>query len=278
MRVLGNTEPARPTDHLGKKGTLARGLYLLELVNKTYPVRVSELVGISALPKPTVSRILSTLAKEGYITKNASTGCYVPTSQVSGLSEGVGHTEWIHEVVAPELDRLAGIIQWPSDFAIFQGRGMCIQYSTRKTAPLNQFPPPINVSNIPMFDSDFGRAVLAWASDGQRMSILQALSQFYRVTEPEALRTDALLQELQETRRRGYAVRGRRFRFAGSNTIAVGVVLEDRCIAAFNVLCKAAVIEEGAIAGLYLHEMSTTARRIGGALRFDGPNVVRKAN
>lgn len=267
-------QTTRPAQPLQKTGTLARGLYLLELVNKAYPVRVAELVDISGLPKPTVSRILSTLAREGYITKIASTGCYVPTSQVSGLSDGLGHTEWIYEVVAPELDRLASIIQWPSDFAIFQGRGMCIQYSTRKTAPLNDFSPPINVSNIPMFDSDFGRAVLAWASKSQRTSILQALSKFYRVTEPDALRSDALLQELEETRLRRYAVRGKRFRFAGSNTIAVGVVLEQRCIGAFNVLCKASLLSEADIPRLYVKEMSNTADRISSQLRFDGLRVL----
>lgn len=276
MTVQAAQQPNRSAAPPQKTGTLARGLYLLELVNKTYPVRVSELVDISGLPKPTVSRILSTLAREGYITKTASTGCYVPTSQVSGLSDGLGHTEWIYEVVAPELDRLASIIQWPSDFAIFQGRGMSIQYSTRKTAPLNDFPPPINVSNIPMFDSDFGRAVLAWASESQRTSILQALSKFYRTTEPGALRSDVLIQELEETRRRGYAVRGKRFRFVGSNTVAVGVVLESRCIGAFNVLCKANVMNEAEIPRLYLEEMTKTARRISNALKFDGLRVLPK--
>lgn len=124
MTAQARTRLTQSAEQARKTGTLARGLHLLQMVNKSYPVRVGELVDMSGLPKPTVSRILSTLAREGYITRITGTGCYVPTSQVSGLSDGVGHTEWIYEVVAPELDRLASIIQWPSDFAIFQGRGM----------------------------------------------------------------------------------------------------------------------------------------------------------
>lgn len=255
-------------------GTLARGLQLLRLVNHLHPVRVRELEQISGLHKATVSRLLSTLVDEGYLVKSASSGCYSPTSQVKELSDGIGHTEWIQEIAAPELNRLSKIIQWPSDFAIFQGRGMSILYSTRKTAPLNHFIAPINVYNIPMFDSDFGRAMLAWASDEQRKMLLAALSRIYQAVDFESLKNDCLLRELHEARARGYAIRSPRYRFAGANTIAVGVILEGQCIASFNVLCKVKM-PEGEIARLFLTEMSVTAGRIERALRFEGARILK---
>lgn len=256
-------------------GTLSRGLLLLKLVNQLHPVRIEELSRASGLHKATVSRLVGKLAEHGYVVKLPPAGYFYPTSKVHELSNGISHTEWIYEVAAPELDRLGQIVQWPSDFAIFQGRGMSIQYSTRKTAPVHGFERPINAYNIPIFDSDFGRALLAWASPLQRRLLLSALSRANRAGDAAAAAPPNLEADLERIRQQGYAERSPRYRFAKANTIAVGIVVEDTCVGAFNVLSRLMQPEEE-MARLYLLAMSETSARIAARLRFDGLRVVRR--
>lgn len=255
-------------------GTLSRGLLLLKLVNQLHPVRIEELSRAAGLHKATVSRLIGKLAEQGYVVKLPPAGYFYPTSKVHELSNGINHTEWIYEVAAPELDRLGHIVQWPSDFAIFQGRGMSIQYSTRETAPVRAHR-SINVYNIPMFDSDFGRALLAWASPRQRRVLLSSLSRANRAGDAAAEAPPDLDDDLERIRRQGYAERTARYRFAKANAIAVGIVVEDRCVGTFNVLSKRRQPEDE-MARLYLPAMTETAARIAARLRFDGMRLVRR--
>lgn len=262
------TSQATPRD----RGTLSRGLLLLRLINQLHPVRIGELAEASGLHKATVSRIVARLRQEGYVARVSESGSYVPTSKVHELSVGLSNTEWIFEVAAPELDRLTQKVQWPSDFAILQGRGMSILYSTRSTAPIEVdfILRPINVYNIPIYESDFGRALLAWASPKQREAIRVAIGRAQGVWADESEDIDKTLKDI---RTRGYATRGARYRFLRANTIAVCVSLEGQSIAAFNLLCKRPM-QESDMARLFLSDMQETAGRIAERLRFDGVRIV----
>ena len=260
-------------------GTLTRGLELLRLLNETYPLQVRDLHEASGLPKPTISRLLTTLRKAGYIQRDGEHG-YRPASKLNVLSAGVTSQSWIHEVAAPALERLAQKIRWPSDFAVFEGRGMSLRYSTRATAPI-PISDAINTSEIPMLDSDTGRAFLAFAPAEQSDRIRRALVRIDPRLDPDAPHAgqiDALLGAIREG---GYATRGENFTFALATTIAVAVTVAGRSVGALNVICPRRVIKPKDVPKRYLEPLRQTAAEIGGALCWDGfvvTNSVRAAS
>ena len=95
----------RATD-VGDKGSLIRGLELLRLLNEVYPLQVRDLHALTGLPKPTISRLLTTLRQTGYVLRDDAGG-YRPSSRVNVLSAGVSSQAWIAEVAVPAIDRLS---------------------------------------------------------------------------------------------------------------------------------------------------------------------------
>ncbi|MGE0717497.1 MAG: helix-turn-helix domain-containing protein [Alphaproteobacteria bacterium] len=250
-------------------GTLSRGLELLRFVNQMYPAHVAELTELTGLPKATVSRLLHTLCDAGYLVQHPHDRTFSPAGKLRLLSAGVALDEWIQDVAAPVIDRLSRSIQWPSDLATLEGRGMTIRYTTRTTAPL-PISEAINVSGLSMLQSDFGRAFLAFASDEQRERILTALVRSERPNDAAAQDCLAVERMLEEVRRRGYATRGRPYEFARASTIAVAVVVDGQAVAAINVICRVRLIPPAEVPGRFLAPLRAAAGEIAAQLRHDG--------
>jgi IclR family transcriptional regulator, mhp operon transcriptional activator len=249
-------------------GTLLRGLELLRLLNEAHPLHVRELHEATGFPKPTISRLLKTLLAAGYVHRDPRLG-YRPSSKLNLLSVGLSAQSWIHEVAAPAMDRLSQAIRWPSDFAVFEGRGMALRYSTRATAPIS-LGEAINRSDIPMLDSDLGRAFLAFASDEQRIRIMAALARLdprLDAANPAVEQADAVIAQV---RAEGYATRGESFSFARAATIAVAVTVGGQSVAALNVICSRRFVKPRDIPKRYLVPLRQTAAEIGQALTWDG--------
>ncbi len=256
-------------------GTLTRGLELLRLLNEAYPLQVRDLHDATGMPKPTISRLLKTLRVAGYVQQDSSFG-YRPASKLNVLSAGVSSQSWIQEVAAPAMDRLSAAISWPSDFAVFEGRGMTLRYSTRATAPI-KVSEPINTSNIPMLESDFGRAYLAFASDEQRERIMLSLARIDPPFDPSNPQAEAVETLFATTRRDGYATRSAEYTFARANTIAVAVTVAGKSVAALNVICGRRFVKAKDIPKRYLEPLQQAAAEIGRSLHWDGFVVTRPA-
>ncbi|SEC61313.1 transcriptional regulator, IclR family [Rhizobiales bacterium GAS188] len=249
-------------------GTLTRGLELLRLLNEAYPLQIRDLHALTGLPKPTISRLLATLRAAGYVQRDGAAG-YRPSSKVHVLSAGVSSQAWIHEVAVPVIDRLSQAIHWPSDFAIFEGRGMTIRYTTRPTAPIT-ISDPINTAGLPMLESDFGRAFLAFASSEQQARILAALARSERKLDAAARDAELTRRLLDATRHQGFATRGESFTFIRASTIAVAVTVAGQSVAALNVICSTRFMDPTDIPKRYLKPLQRAAAEIGAALSWDG--------
>ena len=249
-------------------GTLLRGLELLRLLNEAHPLQVRELHEATGLPKPTISRLLATLARDGWVQKEGKLG-FRPASKLGLLSAGLSAQSWIHEVAAPAIDRLSRAIQWPSDFAVLEGRGMALRYSTRATAPIT-VSEAINRSDIPMLDSDLGRAFLAFADGGQRARIIRALARIDERFDPGSPTMQQAGAQWDQVRRDGYATRGDGFSFAGATAIAVAVTVGGQSVGALNVICHRRFVRPDEVPKRYGDALRQTAVEIGAALCWDG--------
>ena len=267
MSNAGAPIPGAGTDRFdAAAGTLSRGLELLRFVNQIHPARVADLTRLTGLPKATISRLLHTMCAAGYIVQDPRDRSYRPSGKLRLLSAGVPADDWIADVAAPVVDRLSRRIQWPSDLATFEGRGMTIRYTTRTTAPIT-ISEAINVSGLSMLQSDFGRAFLAFAADSQRQRIVAALLHTEDGRERDLADLDRMLAEI---RARGYATRGGAYAFARASTIAVAVVVDGQAIAALNVICRARFIPPAEIPARFLEPLRAAAREIASGLRHDG--------
>ncbi|MEW6645432.1 MAG: helix-turn-helix domain-containing protein [Pseudomonadota bacterium] len=271
--MMPSTTSARAVADTGDKGSLIRGLELLRLLNEVYPLQVRDLHALTGLPKPTISRLLNTLRLTGYVQRDDAGG-YRPSSKVSALSAGVSSQAWITEVAVPAIDRLSRSVQWPSDFAVFEGRGMAIRYSTRATAPIS-ISAPINTSDLPMLESDFGRAFLAFGSQEQRGRILDALARSSRTHDVAARDAAQTADLLEGIRCQGFATRGDSFAFVRASTIAVAITVAGQSVAALNIVCSTRVISPSQIPERYLAPLQQAALQIGRALSWDGYVVTR---
>lgn len=271
--MMPHDDSERTTDG-DDKGSLVRGLELLRLLNEVYPLQVRDLHHLTGMPKPTISRLLATLRRTGYVQRDDGGG-YRPSSRANVLSAGVSSQAWIAEVAVPAIDRLSRQVQWPSDFAVFEGRGMAIRYSTRASAPIS-ISAPINTSDLPMLESDFGRAFLAFGAQSQRDRILDALARSSRTHDRAARDAEQTADLLDAIRRQGFATRGDSFAFVRASTIAVAITVAGQSAAALNIVCSTRVISPSEIAQRYLAPLQHTARQIGAALSWDGYVVTRR--
>jgi IclR family mhp operon transcriptional activator len=249
-------------------GTLTRGLELLRLLNEVYPARVSELEALTSLPKSTLSRLLHTMVRAGYVSQNRADRRYSPASRARMLGAGVSTDDWIGAVAAPIMNALADEVQWPSDLAVFEGRGMTIRHTTRRTAPI-EFSAPIHVSNLPMLESDFGRAYLAFTSESRRAYVLRMLQRSDRPDDAPSRDTAWITTMLEQVRRQGYATRGPGFTFPRASTIAVSILVGDEAVASLNIICGTRVFRPADIPARMLAPLRDAAARIAESLTLE---------
>jgi IclR family mhp operon transcriptional activator len=146
---------------------------------------------------------------------------------------------------------------------------MTIRYTTRPTAPIS-ISDPINTAGLPMLESDFGRAFLAFASSEQQARILAALARSERKLDAAARDAELTRRLLDGIRRQGFATRGESFTFTRAATIAVAVTVAGQSVGAVNVICSTRFMDPADIPKRYLPPVRQAAAEIGGALSWDG--------
>lgn len=186
---------------------LARGLAIVNAIDRANgPVSLGELHHATGIDRATILRILATLEHEGWVFRGMGDKRYRLTYLLHDLGEHVSVHDAIAQVAAPILEQLQEELVWPSDIAIYDGKGMAIiETSRRRTAIV------INREVIgyrpSMLKSAMGRAYLGYCDSRRLMSILDSLKQ--QGGEEARLATDGrYIAKLRSTvQQRGYAQR-----------------------------------------------------------------------
>ncbi|WP_343208290.1 IclR family transcriptional regulator [Anaerolentibacter hominis] len=184
-----------------------RIFHVLETLADTGPAGLMELSDFLALNKSTVHRLLASLIYMGYVTQDSGTGKYMLTFKVVELSRKVLARTDILSLAHPRLERLAGecretvhLVRRSGSNVIYIDKvePVCVRESAIRMAS--------QVGSLrPLYCSAVGKAILSTLSEPEIRSIWTE-SHIEKKTEHTITSLPLLLDELNEVRRRGYAL------------------------------------------------------------------------
>ncbi len=239
---------------------VVRTLLLLRSLNESNGARVSELAEKTAIPRPSLYRILETMRKLGYVRRAGEGERYELTIQVRTLSDGFKDEAWIREAALPVMQALQRDIIWPTDVATFYDAAMWLRETTRRQSPLTIDAATVGL-RLPMLKSATGKAYLAYCGEAEREAILQNLRRS-RLPEDARARDGRYVKELlATTRRNGYGEQYREI-FLKTAAIAVPIMREKTIVGCLNISFIASALQPRDAAARYLGALTAAAAAI----------------
>jgi IclR family mhp operon transcriptional activator len=233
------------TGHAKPIRAFARGLDLLSALNRRGGATALTLARDTAIPRPTVYRLLETLAEAGFVSRSPSDDRFVLRQQVRSLSDGFEDEEWI-AAAAPALFRLTERIGWPCDLCTLEGTAMVIRETTHRIARFS-IDRGMAGRALPVLPSSVGQAWLAFAPKSERETLLALLARSGRPEDALAREPARLARLLLAIRRQGYALRPGGQPWPHTGSIALPVRQGGAVIGCVNAVWMARAIgpEEG---------------------------------
>lgn len=182
---------------------LAKGLDVLNLIaSSPYPMRFSAIQKNSAIPKPTLARILRTLLAYRLIKQNEENSYY----SLGGRFLELGHRAWeifdLRSAAAKELDRLSDLTgETVVVNQLQEGVVHCVDF--RSSGGLS-----VQVEQnqrSPLHSTATGKALLAFLPSGDQSALIDTIA-FERSTANTICDIKAFRAELAVTQARGYAI------------------------------------------------------------------------
>jgi IclR family transcriptional regulator, mhp operon transcriptional activator len=212
---------------------VVRAIDLLFVLNRQPLCTVDHLHKHTRIPKPTIVRLLETLAHRGLVQRGSRHGSYQVTAAVNSLSSGYHSEAKIVEAAGPIAVRLTKEIKWPVAVATLDRDAMVIQYSTIPYSPLAPYHSVVN-RRYSMMKNALGRAYLAYCSPTERRIIVDLIVGNGGDDARIASRPGSVDRLVAETRARGYAMRHPGWQ-PESNSIAVPLYDGDSLAASMSV-------------------------------------------
>ena len=188
--------------------TVQKAMNLLEaLVRSGQPRRLTELARQLGLTKPNVYRLLSTLTVLGYVKKDAETSLYSPTLKLWELGSMMVRDVDLVSVANPRLRRLCEEAGESVQLTVFDAGYVVYVDKVDSAHPLKAI--TAIGSRVPATATSTGKAMLAWLPTE---SLDAAFHHVKRFTPNTLIRRRDIERDLEETRRRGFAVNRGEFR------------------------------------------------------------------
>ncbi len=255
--------------------SLERGLRVLQALQMQPDSSLHELHTLTRISKPSLLRVLHTLAESGVVTRRLADGRYRIGSNLSHAPSRREHRDRIAEAAAPVLERLCQRASWPSDLMVPAGDHMEIRETTRTRSPFLLQQERIGW-RVNWLLTGVGRAYLAFSPTKERHRIVKLLSSSLKPEDRLAREPERLSAILAETRARGYGTRDPIHvggHYGGpphaDGLLSIAVPLRDggRVIGAINMLWLRPAFTVEAFASRYLPDLQAAAVEIVGSLR-----------
>jgi IclR family mhp operon transcriptional activator len=200
-----------------------RSFAVLEALSRRRSSTLSVLTSETALPRPTVVRLLKTLIALGYAARVSRQQGYRLTDRVLGLSGSIRFIDHLVDAAIPHMTRFTSEHGWPLYLATLGHGAITIRHSTAPESPMSFEGAGLNLPR-PLLISALGRVWLAFCSDEERRTVLRDIG-----VRP----SPALAAAFARIRRDGYAftVLPRPGRLQG---IAVPIRHDDRVLGSIS--------------------------------------------
>ncbi|MCD8351411.1 MAG: IclR family transcriptional regulator [Planctomycetaceae bacterium] len=186
-----------------KVKSLYKALKLLDLFDAAHPERgINELAEASGMLKSSAYNIMSTFRQCGFIEKNRQTGKYRLSNKILQLANTLLNTDQLRQFTKPYMDTLAK--ECGEVVYLARPDAPYITYLDSSHPPGAMFARVISGLKAEMFCTGLGKAMLAFMDEATLVTVIEAglpRATPYTITNPDALRDD-----LEETRQRGYAI------------------------------------------------------------------------
>lgn len=274
MRVLATATAAigsevdTERDGDGTIRAIARGLRVLQAINRGGSITMMQISRQAEIPYPTACRVIETLINEGMVEREPARKRYRATALVRTLAVGFQDEDALVAVARPHIVALCKKHGWPISLATRVGHSMMVRDSTHKLTSLTlaNYSPGYT---LPIIECSTGKAYLAFCGDEEREAILSGMRRLDGPAERMAgmlLHDDALLSDI---RRRGYATQARNAYTAvpgKTSSIAVPVFKGEQIAGAIALIIFAAAMPMSRAEALFVEDLQATARAISGEL------------
>jgi IclR family mhp operon transcriptional activator len=215
----GATDPAQRS--YPPVQAVCRALGVLRAVNKLRIASVHAIHAETGFPKPTIVRILETLAVEGYVARDNMCGGYCVTSRVHELTSGHQGISQIIEAARPFAVELTRRLKWPIGIGAIDGDAIAIKFWTGAISPWAHTNTVLGLRPN-LVTTAMGRAHLAFCSDDERERHLRRLraDPLREFGEADELRLRAILQQVRHD---GYAMRDPKTQPYRTTTLAMPI-------------------------------------------------------
>lgn len=231
-----------------------RGFKCLTFANLHDGCSVAECARGLALPPTTTHRLLETLRTAGYLIRGEDLR-YRVASKARSLSESYVESDWIVDVIKPELTALSRQLIWPVGYITPRGLTAEVRLiiEKRPTAILHWRPG----SELPLHRCSGGLLYLSELEPGLLRDTVQAL----QATHPEdsAAVWSNLERRLEEVRQSGYAICRTTERESG---LALPVRLGGTFIGGIGMQWITRAVKPDEIRSRYIGAMGDVAQRI----------------
>ena len=236
-----------------------RSFAVLEALSRRRTSTLSVLVEETALPRPTVVRLLHTLAALGYAQRVSRQQGYRLTDRVLGLSGSIRFVDHLVDAALPHMSRFTSEHGWPLYLATLSYGAITIRHSTAPESPMSFESAALNTRRSVLI-SALGRAWLAFCAEDERRTMLRDIGGL-------APRQEAALRAaLDRVRRVGYAFTAapRPMRIHG---MAVPIRSGERMLGSLSMRFPRSAMTEEEVAQRFSRRLATLARAIANDVR-----------
>ncbi|WP_050421773.1 IclR family transcriptional regulator domain-containing protein [Bradyrhizobium tropiciagri] len=254
---------------------LERGLHVLQALQMQPDSSLHELYVYTGISKPSLLRILHTLARSGVVTRRLADGRYRIGATLSRTPSRREHRDRIAEAAAPILERLCQRVSWPSDLMVPAGDHMEIRETSRARSPILLQEERIGLQ-VNWLLTGVGRAYLAYCPAKERQHIIETLQTSSKAEDRLAREPARLNAILADVRARGYATRDSTHVGGwygkpphADGLLAIAVPLRDgaRVLGSINIVWLKTAFSVEAFAARHLGELQDAAAEIVSATR-----------
>jgi len=237
-----------------------RAIDVLVALNRQQVCTLDHLHKQTAIPKPTLVRMLETLAGKGLVIHAPQYGAYRLISGVKTLAAGYHGEPRIVEAAMPPMNDLTRLFKWPVALAVPDYDAVVIRYSTIPQSPLSLLHSSVNM-RLSLVSRALGRAYFSFCTPQERRVLVDILK--ISTNQEDALARDQPVMQklLRQARAQGYVLRLPGVRPV-SNTLAVPLYDGRRVVASIGLTWIASALTEAQAVQKFLAPLQKTASLI----------------